>query len=351
MIKIYIYSCLLSALTIVEVKTLSRNGHVGKSVTFICSDWNVWTNTENNVKYLCQSPCSKDKDIIIKAAFGKTERKDRIYLTNTRQGLNVTFTNLQMSDSKKYICGLERFGSDSYIDMHLQVIDDPTTTAKSTTVGSTVPLSVLSNFIMSSSTSDIITDMFTSYTTLHTTTATGSTTAGAGSVPYLIIGSTVIITILMVLMKLMRKMMKKQQTSSSDGQQEDTQGEAGYDEVRIEDHQPESPPLAAYALHVFTDTDPDNLYANCYYHQDTELAAESAKHSKNVSLNSASKSEVNPRRACADNGVTDPRSDLVYSVAQLPKQQTEPTGKYEPNQSESNDGESLYFLAQPPQVS
>ncbi|XP_040891236.1 uncharacterized protein LOC121180136 isoform X2 [Toxotes jaculatrix] len=301
MIKIYIYSCLLSALTIVEVKTLSRNGHVGKSVTFICSDWNVWTNTENNVKYLCQSPCSKDKDIIIKAAFGKTEH--------------------------------------------------PTTTAKSTTVGSTVPLSVLSNFIMSSSTSDIITDMFTSYTTLHTTTATGSTTAGAGSVPYLIIGSTVIITILMVLMKLMRKMMKKQQTSSSDGQQEDTQGEAGYDEVRIEDHQPESPPLAAYALHVFTDTDPDNLYANCYYHQDTELAAESAKHSKNVSLNSASKSEVNPRRACADNGVTDPRSDLVYSVAQLPKQQTEPTGKYEPNQSESNDGESLYFLAQPPQVS
>uniref|UniRef100_A0A3Q1BNY6 Immunoglobulin domain-containing protein n=1 Tax=Amphiprion ocellaris TaxID=80972 RepID=A0A3Q1BNY6_AMPOC len=114
---------LLAALTIVEVKTLDIVGHVGKNVTVECSDWNVWTNVNFNVKYLCESPCSEDKHIIIKAEYGQTKNNNRIELTNRENGLFVTFTNLTMSDSRKYYCGVERYGHDSFIEVNLKVID------------------------------------------------------------------------------------------------------------------------------------------------------------------------------------------------------------------------------------
>lgn len=74
-------------------------------------------------------------------------------------------------------------------------------------------------------------------------------------------------------------------------------------------------------------------YANYSYNQDTELAAECGNnYSKIFNLNSTLK------------------SDSVYSVAQSPKDQTEPTGQSEPNQSERNENDSLYSLAQLSQV-
>lgn len=111
----------LVAVSIVE--TLDIIGHVGKNVTFKCSDWNAWINVKSNVKYLCQSPCSKEKDIIVKAAYEKTERAKQIELTNSAEGLFVTFTNVQKSDSKKYYCGVERTGPDAYIEVNLKVTD------------------------------------------------------------------------------------------------------------------------------------------------------------------------------------------------------------------------------------
>lgn len=106
-----------------ETKTLNKNGYVGKNVTFICSGWNVWVDVKVNVKYLCQEPCTKDKDIIIKAAFGESEYKNRIHISNTAEGLLVTLTDLQMSDSKTYLCGVEKYGYDSFIEVNLKVID------------------------------------------------------------------------------------------------------------------------------------------------------------------------------------------------------------------------------------
>uniref|UniRef100_A0A3P8S1J7 Immunoglobulin V-set domain-containing protein n=1 Tax=Amphiprion percula TaxID=161767 RepID=A0A3P8S1J7_AMPPE len=103
--------------------TLDIVGHVGKNVTVECSDWNVWTNVNFNVKYLCESPCSEDKHIIIKAEYGQTKNNNRIELTNRENGLFVTFTNLTMSDSRKYYCGVERYGHDSFIEVNLNITD------------------------------------------------------------------------------------------------------------------------------------------------------------------------------------------------------------------------------------
>ncbi|XP_071360900.1 uncharacterized protein [Trachinotus anak] len=329
------------------MKNLIIDCHFGKNVTFICSDWDVWFDVTYNVKYLCLSPCTKDKDIIIRASFGKTERKNRIFLVNKGNDLSVTLIDLQTSHSKKYVCGVERFGPDSFIQVILRFIDGPKTTAKTVTAASTVPFAAMDSTIISSSPSDTITNMPASYTLM--TTPNAPITPRAGSVLYLVIGFMIIITILTVVLTLMRKLMKKQLTSSADWPQEDTQGDVEYDEIRTEDRQAESPPLVLSTVRSSTDTDPDRLYANFSYHHNTDLAAARGKYS-DVSLNSASKSRVGPRGACADSRVTAPQNDLVYSVMQPPKQQNDISGKSEPNQSGSHENDSIYFLAQLPQV-
>ncbi|XP_074486780.1 uncharacterized protein LOC141764958 isoform X2 [Sebastes fasciatus] len=235
MIKICAYISLLSALSVVGMMILNINGRVGGSVTFKCSDWEVWTGITSNVKYICVSPCTYDKHIVIKAAFGKTTNKNRIELTNRAEGLSVTFTNLQKSDSKTYYCGVDRPGlPDSYIGVNLQVRDavssSPETTPKTVVVVSPLSFAVTSSSSMSSHSSDIITEMSTSYTTLNTTTPSASATQGAGYVPYLIAGLIFIITVVMVGLILTRKMMKKQQMAVSTPQ-EDTGESAGPDEV------------------------------------------------------------------------------------------------------------------------
>ncbi|XP_031145238.2 CMRF35-like molecule 9 [Sander lucioperca] len=330
MTNIFAYSCLLSALSIVEMKPLVISGRVGENVTFKCSEWNSWTNVESNDKYFCDRPCTEDKHIIIKAALGKTKHKNRIKLTNGPKGLVVTFTNLQKSDSKTYYCGVDRFARDSFIEVNLKVTDaessSPKTTPETVIVGSTLSLAVSNSSHEPLSSSETTTDMSKSYTT---TTPTASATQGAGSVPYLIIGVIVIITILVVLLKLMVKMSMKQLkfASSADTPKEAVPDDVEYDEIRPEEW-----------------TDPDFIYANYSFHQ--ESAAESGKTYSNISLNSTSRFEVNSRGACTESRVTDPPCNLVYSflsdVVQLPKEQT---WQSDPNQSESNGNDSLYSLA------
>ncbi|XP_075946978.1 uncharacterized protein LOC142948729 [Anarhichas minor] len=211
MIQIYAYTCLLSALSIVEMKPLYINRRVGESVTIKCSDWDAWTDVKENVKYFCYSPCSEDHHIIGKAAYGEIIYENRIMLQNKEKSLFVTFTNLQKSDSKTYVCVFEKSGYESFIKVILNVTEahspSPKTTPKTVIVGSTLSFAVTYSSTMSSNFSDIITEM--SNTTLNTTTA--SATPGSDSdVPYLVIGVIGIITVLMVLLKLMSKMMKQQ---------------------------------------------------------------------------------------------------------------------------------------------
>ncbi|KAK1895077.1 CMRF35-like molecule 5 [Dissostichus eleginoides] len=137
-----------------------------------------------------------------------------------------------------------------------------------------------------------------------------------GSIPYLIIGVILIITILMVLLKFMSKKMMKQRkvVSTAVMPQEDAREEAEYDEIRHEEA-----------------TDPDSLYANNSFLQDIGSAAAGC--------------ETNSRGACAES-----RDNVLYSVAQLPKDQMKPTGQSQRNQSESAENDSFYDLVQLPQA-
>nr|XP_046264674.1 uncharacterized protein LOC124069499 [Scatophagus argus] len=331
MIKIFAYASLLYALSPVEMGPLNINGSTEANVTFICSNWNVWLSVKHNIKYFCHSPCSKNEDIILKAAFGKTTSNNQIKLTNGEEGLSVTFTNLKKPDSGKYFCGTERRGPDAFIEVNLKVTDPEFSRAKTTpkTVisGSTPSYEVTNSSTVSSSSSDIMSVSVI----IRTTRATSpSATQAHGSVPYLMIGAVVLITILIVLLKFMRKMTKKQLkvVSRVDTLPEDTQDDVEYDEIRSEDQRTVSQVEGVST--VYYSADPDSLYANYSYHQNTGLAIHCSLSSK----------LAYPVRT-----VTDSQCDLVYSLVQLPKKQTKPTGQSEPNQSESNENESLYSLA------
>ncbi|XP_059184718.1 CMRF35-like molecule 9 [Centropristis striata] len=132
MIKICVYCCLLSALSVVEVKTLYINGRVGESVHFTCSGWDSVTSVRENDKYFCYSPCTDKVHIINKAAFKRTTYKGRVELTNSGESLFVTFKNLHESDSGTYYCGVDRWGKDSFIEVNLKVTDAKSSSPKTT---------------------------------------------------------------------------------------------------------------------------------------------------------------------------------------------------------------------------
>lgn len=113
---------LLIALNIVEIMTLNVQGEIGGKVSFTCSNWNIWFSVTTNNKYLCESPCSDKKHIIITAAPGKTKHQNRVILKNKGNDFLVTFNNLKLVDSKKYYCGVERLASDPLIEINLKVV-------------------------------------------------------------------------------------------------------------------------------------------------------------------------------------------------------------------------------------
>ncbi|XP_028269641.1 uncharacterized protein LOC114441069 [Parambassis ranga] len=121
--KMHVCILLLSALTVVEVKSIDIRGHVGQTVTVKCSAWNISHAVNVNSKYLCQKPCWQSTDIIAKALSGETKRQDRIEISNKGDSLIVKFTNLKMSDSKSYECGVDRIGVDAHIEVHLTVTE------------------------------------------------------------------------------------------------------------------------------------------------------------------------------------------------------------------------------------
>ncbi|XP_041789415.1 CMRF35-like molecule 7 [Chelmon rostratus] len=221
MIRICAFSCLLSALSVVEMKPLNIRGHVGETVTIKCSKWNTLFSVKSNVKYWCYSPCSEDKHVIVKAAFGETKHRNRIQLVNSGADAFVTFTNLQQSDSNKYYCGVDKFGHDSMIEVNLEVTEAESSRPKTTPKAFDVNTST-----MSSSSSDFITDTSTSHI-IHPTT-----TQGAGNGPFFIAGFiSLIIVLVVVALILTRKVMKKQQMVVTTQQQDAGQGPADPDGV------------------------------------------------------------------------------------------------------------------------
>ncbi|XP_034001774.1 CMRF35-like molecule 3 isoform X3 [Trematomus bernacchii] len=213
MIEIYVYSCLLSALSFVEMKPLNIRGCVGEIVTCKCSEWNTLFGVRYNDKYFCRSPCTEDKHIIIKAASGKTTQQNRIRINNRGNDLFVTFTNLKKSDTNTYYCGVERKGPDILIKVNLNVTDaasyGPKKTPETVDTFTTLSSAVSNSSTLSSNNKHNITDVSASNTT--TTTTTTPATQAAGSVPYLIAGLIFTFALVMVVLLLTRKLMKRGQ--------------------------------------------------------------------------------------------------------------------------------------------
>ncbi|XP_008281485.1 CMRF35-like molecule 1 [Stegastes partitus] len=220
MVKMCLFACLLCVLMIVETETLTVVGHVGKNITAICRNQNFGGDVKSNDKYICKSPCKKDKHIIIKAKYKEAKKKDRIQLFNGPEGLYVTFINLKKSDAGKYYCGVDQTGPDSYIELNLKVIDGPTTAVDTVTVVSAVSLDVIRSSTIPTTELDIFTDLSDSYTTLCTT-PTASASQGSGSGVYATIGVIAILTTLIILWRLMRRQLKA--VSSAASPQDDAQ--------------------------------------------------------------------------------------------------------------------------------
>ncbi|XP_034058914.1 CMRF35-like molecule 5 isoform X1 [Gymnodraco acuticeps] len=211
MINIFAYSCLLSALSFVEMKILSIRGCVGERVTFKCSDWNTVLDARSYDKYFCRRPCTERKHIIIKAASGKTTQGNRIQIFNRGNNLFVTFTNLKKSDADTYYCRVKRIGPDPWIKVVLKVTDAASygPTPETVDTFTTLPPAVSNSSTLPSNSSDNITDVSASNTTLNTPTPSAPATQAAGSVPYLIAGLIFTFALVMVVLLLTRKLMKR----------------------------------------------------------------------------------------------------------------------------------------------
>ncbi|XP_072240056.1 uncharacterized protein [Leuresthes tenuis] len=364
MIKICVWTNLLLALSMVETKTRIASGRVGETVQVECSNFETWNSVRKNIKYLCNAPCTTDKHIIVKAAFQKTERKDRIQITNRGDALLVTFTDLKMSDSKKYYCGVERLGWDSFEEVDLQVIDaGPKTIVETVKVISTVTYGAPVTSTTSSRL-DIPADSFMSYSTLYTTPA-APTQQGAGYVPYLVV-SFIVITSLIVMLKFMRTLKRRPSKTHTTGDTTLTKWhpvvqlflhmtvcmlhdcimyftqhvfflivfyfkDPEHKDNRLEDQHMHSQTVPDQAVHLSTantDIGQDSTYAN---YSDLQTLA--------------SVYDFVQEGACADTRVTDHLSYTVYSFAQPPKGEREDRGKSFLMQPISIENDFLYSLA------
>ncbi|XP_029950956.1 CMRF35-like molecule 5 [Salarias fasciatus] len=314
MIDIRVQICLLSVLSIViKTKTISVTGRVGSNVTFQCSDWKTRFDITSHDKYLCENTCKYGKDVILTAAFKKTAQKNRIQISNKGESLFVTFTDLKMSDSKTYYCGVSwTVLRDDYIKVNLTVIRAVQKPAETVSVGSTVSPAVINSSNMSQSDLGDANTFFVTSSTLCITTERPET-QGAGMIPYLTVGLIFAITTLMLLLTFMRTVMRKKKADLdlTHQPQVDAQTGAEYCEIRLEDQQTE----CQSAAHFSTNSNPNSLYANYSHLRDPELEADCKnKHDSSIS---SRPSKVRRKGSCAESRATN--LDMIYCVPQFPR--------------------------------
>ncbi|XP_072568897.1 uncharacterized protein [Paramormyrops kingsleyae] len=121
--------CLCSVGCWVASGVITVSGYERQSVSIECSH----SNAETNLKYFCGSRCDY-KDILVNTENGRSNKTNgRFSLYDHGSGtFTVTITGLRKTDTGKYWCGTERAGADSYTEVHLTVIEAPTTTPTTT---------------------------------------------------------------------------------------------------------------------------------------------------------------------------------------------------------------------------
>ncbi|KAL3996141.1 heat shock protein [Sarotherodon galilaeus] len=111
-------SCLFYAVSLTDGGIISVEGFEGRSVSFQCLHNFAWSNN----KYFCKDPCTSTGDILVTVEPGRRAESGRITLVDSGDGsFTVTFSHLQLLDSKKYWCGVERPFFDTYTKVQLTV--------------------------------------------------------------------------------------------------------------------------------------------------------------------------------------------------------------------------------------
>ncbi|XP_041789953.1 CMRF35-like molecule 5 isoform X4 [Chelmon rostratus] len=126
--SISVFFCLLYAMW-TEGTSINVMGFERGKVSFQCSHRLAW----RNFKYLCKDPCKQDTDMLATVKSGRRVESGRITLVDLGNGVfTVTFSQLQLSDSGKYWCAVDRPGFDTFTAVYLTVktaVAQETTTA------------------------------------------------------------------------------------------------------------------------------------------------------------------------------------------------------------------------------
>ncbi|XP_022619052.1 uncharacterized protein LOC111235037 isoform X3 [Seriola dumerili] len=155
---------------LINAETRIYTGTEGGNIKVSCSFF-----LHGNTKILCKDKCEKKEDILLETTEDRAERgRYRIEYKRgaftERATLYVSITQLNMSDSGRYWCGLERFGPDGHDEFEIRVIEASTTSKPNLT------LRPLSTSLPPSSTSSTLTT-----TTQSSGSSVGSPTHSSAS--------------------------------------------------------------------------------------------------------------------------------------------------------------------------
>ncbi|CAL8285648.1 unnamed protein product [Arctogadus glacialis] len=103
----------LSGCCMTWTEALTVNGLVGETVRIQCTH----TNARSNNKYFCKGEC-RQQDVLITS---ETRESEKYSIEDKGNTFFTTIRNLQLKDTGTYWCGIERFGRDTYVEVHLKV--------------------------------------------------------------------------------------------------------------------------------------------------------------------------------------------------------------------------------------